>query len=169
MVSSPVSSISAESRASCSSTGDAYFAERLGVDRLEVCAHCQNGRGAQRRVGSPPEPDEPEEQDVPRGAREDVGASGGNRRNQGERSPEQPFGAGWCWSESASGKFALTPSRRSVRGASPQTGWRRDRGGSCAEGSRAEAFRHYAYYRQLVSDELGLEPSARMEELVRAK
>jgi DNA-binding SARP family transcriptional activator len=38
-----------------------------------------------------------------------------------------------------------------------------------AEGNRAEALRHYAYYRQLVSDELGLEPSARMEELVRAR
>jgi DNA-binding SARP family transcriptional activator len=38
-----------------------------------------------------------------------------------------------------------------------------------AEGNRAEALRHYAYYRQLVSDEPGVEPSARMEELVRTR
>jgi len=37
-----------------------------------------------------------------------------------------------------------------------------------AEGNRSEALRHYAYYRQLVTEELGIEPSARMETLVRA-
>lgn len=36
-----------------------------------------------------------------------------------------------------------------------------------AEGNRSEALRHYAYYRQLVNDELGIEPSTRMEMLVR--
>ncbi len=36
-----------------------------------------------------------------------------------------------------------------------------------AEGNRSEALRHYAYYRQLVTDELGIEPSTRMETLVR--
>ena len=36
-----------------------------------------------------------------------------------------------------------------------------------AEGNRAEALRHYAYYRRLVTDRLGIEPSARMESLVR--
>lgn len=35
-----------------------------------------------------------------------------------------------------------------------------------AEGNRSEALRHYAYYRQLVTDELGIEPSTRMETLV---
>jgi DNA-binding SARP family transcriptional activator len=38
-----------------------------------------------------------------------------------------------------------------------------------AEGNRSEALRHYAYYRQLVTDELGIEPSARMETLVRGR
>jgi DNA-binding SARP family transcriptional activator len=36
-----------------------------------------------------------------------------------------------------------------------------------AEGNRAEAFRHYASYRQSAADELGLDPSPRMEALVR--
>jgi len=36
-----------------------------------------------------------------------------------------------------------------------------------AEGNRSEALRHYAYYRQLVTGELGIEPSTRMETLVR--
>jgi DNA-binding SARP family transcriptional activator len=36
-----------------------------------------------------------------------------------------------------------------------------------AEGNRSEALRHYAYYRQLVNEELGIEPSTRMETLVR--
>jgi DNA-binding SARP family transcriptional activator len=38
-----------------------------------------------------------------------------------------------------------------------------------AEGNRAEALRHYAYYRRLVTDRLGIEPSARMEALLRAR
>jgi DNA-binding SARP family transcriptional activator len=38
-----------------------------------------------------------------------------------------------------------------------------------AEGNRAEALRQYAYYRRLVTDELGIEPSARMETLVRGR
>jgi DNA-binding SARP family transcriptional activator len=38
-----------------------------------------------------------------------------------------------------------------------------------AEGNRAEALRHYAYYRQLVTDGLGIEPSTRMESLVRGR
>jgi DNA-binding SARP family transcriptional activator len=38
-----------------------------------------------------------------------------------------------------------------------------------AEGNRAEALRHYAYYRRLVTDRLGIEPSARMESLVRGR
>jgi DNA-binding SARP family transcriptional activator len=38
-----------------------------------------------------------------------------------------------------------------------------------AEGNRAEALRHYAYYRRLVTDRLGIEPSARMETLVRGR
>jgi DNA-binding SARP family transcriptional activator len=37
-----------------------------------------------------------------------------------------------------------------------------------AEGNRSEALRHYAYYRQLLTQELGLEPSPRMETLLRA-
>ena len=37
-----------------------------------------------------------------------------------------------------------------------------------AEGNRSEALRQYAYYRQLVSRELGVEPSSRMETLLRA-
>jgi DNA-binding SARP family transcriptional activator len=36
-----------------------------------------------------------------------------------------------------------------------------------AEGNRSEALRHYAYYRRLVTGELGIEPSTRMEALVR--
>ena len=36
-----------------------------------------------------------------------------------------------------------------------------------AEGNRSEALRHYAYYRRLVTGELGIEPSTRMETLVR--
>jgi DNA-binding SARP family transcriptional activator len=36
-----------------------------------------------------------------------------------------------------------------------------------AEGNRSEALRHYAYYRRLVTGELGIEPSTRMESLVR--
>ena len=35
-----------------------------------------------------------------------------------------------------------------------------------AEGNRSEALRHYAYYRRLVTGELGIEPSTRMETLV---
>jgi DNA-binding SARP family transcriptional activator len=35
-----------------------------------------------------------------------------------------------------------------------------------AQGNRADAFRHYAHYRRLVADALGIEPSARMEALV---
>ena len=38
-----------------------------------------------------------------------------------------------------------------------------------AEDNRSEALRQYAYYRQLVTDELGIEPSRRMETLVRAR
>jgi DNA-binding SARP family transcriptional activator len=37
-----------------------------------------------------------------------------------------------------------------------------------AEGNRSEALRHYAYYRQLVTGELGIEPSTHMEQLVRS-
>jgi DNA-binding SARP family transcriptional activator len=37
-----------------------------------------------------------------------------------------------------------------------------------AEGNRSEALRQYGYYRQLVSRELGVEPSPRMETLLRA-
>jgi DNA-binding SARP family transcriptional activator len=36
-----------------------------------------------------------------------------------------------------------------------------------AEGNRSEALRHYAYFRRLATDELGIEPSGRMEMLVR--
>jgi DNA-binding SARP family transcriptional activator len=36
-----------------------------------------------------------------------------------------------------------------------------------AEGNRSDALRHYAYFRQLVTDELGIQPSRRMETLVR--
>jgi DNA-binding SARP family transcriptional activator len=36
-----------------------------------------------------------------------------------------------------------------------------------AEGNRSDALRHYAYYRRLVTGELGIEPSTRMETLVR--
>ena len=37
-----------------------------------------------------------------------------------------------------------------------------------AEGNRSEALRQYAYYRRLVTRELGVEPSPRMETLLRA-
>jgi DNA-binding SARP family transcriptional activator len=37
-----------------------------------------------------------------------------------------------------------------------------------AEGNQSEALRQYAYYRQLVSRELGVQPSPRMETLLRA-
>jgi DNA-binding SARP family transcriptional activator len=37
-----------------------------------------------------------------------------------------------------------------------------------AEGNRSEALRHYAYFRQLVTGELGIEPSTHMEQLVRS-
>ena len=37
-----------------------------------------------------------------------------------------------------------------------------------AEGNRAEALRQYAHYRKLVTDQLGIQPSARMETLVQA-
>lgn len=36
-----------------------------------------------------------------------------------------------------------------------------------AEGNRADALRHYAYFRRLVTDKLGIEPSARMDSLLR--
>jgi DNA-binding SARP family transcriptional activator len=36
-----------------------------------------------------------------------------------------------------------------------------------AEGNKAEAFRQYRLYRTLLHDQLGLSPSAQMEELVR--